>query len=220
METWKDVKDYEGLYQVSNKGRVRSLTMWDGHKYKKRKQPLILRQTFTTTGYKKVELIKNKEKKSFKVHRLVGFAFIPTIRGKTQINHIDGNPINNNVENLEWCNQSENIQHAYKTGLIPKKITLEDEKQIIKKYYENEMTTTQIAKKHGIEKSTIYRILKKHGKKPQGIKIRNNKYNINKQELIKDFKNNEENKFIAKKHGCPTSLIATLKCNYKKEGVI
>ena len=84
-EVWKPVVGYEGLYEVSNLGRIKSLVGWNGHKYVNREK--IMNQSITTTGYKKIELTKDGIKKSLKVHRLVAQAFIPLIAGKTVVNH-------------------------------------------------------------------------------------------------------------------------------------
>ena len=103
-EIWKDIKDYEGLYQVSNLGRVKrlewkrfSLGKWQTMKEK------ILKQTISTTGYWHISLNKNGSHNTYKVHRLVARAFIPNPDDLPCINHKDNNPLNNKVENLEWC---------------------------------------------------------------------------------------------------------------------
>lgn len=117
-EIWRDIKGYEGLYQVSNIGRVKSLeriitnTLGSYTRAEKILVPLK-----TKKGYYQIHLHKNGVCKTSKIHRLVAEAFIPNPLNKSQVNHIDGNKINNNVENLEWATQEENMQHAYKTGL-------------------------------------------------------------------------------------------------------
>ena len=114
-EIWRDISGYEGHYQVSNFGRVKSF-----HKGGRILKPgLVL-------GYLKVSLNSGGKVAQRKVHRLVAEAFIPNPNGKPEVNHIDGNPRNNHVDNLEWCTQLENIRHAYATGLIPQG---EDRKQ-------------------------------------------------------------------------------------------
>ena len=219
QEVWKDIPKYKGYYQVSSLGNVRSLIQWNGHRYIKRNKPYILSQSNTTTGYKKVELVKDGVIKSKKVHRLVAKAFIPRIKGKNIINHKDGNPKNNHVDNLEWCTQSENMQHAYDVGLMKRKICENKEKLIIKDYL-SKIRLEEIADKYGIEKNSIYRVLKKNNIKTQGNEIRHNKYNINKPTLIKMFEANMRNIDIAKHYGCPSSLIGVYKYNLKKEGKI
>lgn len=219
QEVWKDVPKYKGYYQVSNLGNVRSLIQWNGHRYIKRNKPYILSQSNTTTGYKKVELVKDGVIKSKKVHRLVAKAFIPRIKGKNIINHKDGDPKNNCVDNLEWCTQSENIQHAYDIGLIKRKICEKKEKLITKDYL-SKIRMEEIADKYGIEKNSIYRVLKKYNIKTQGNEIRNNKYNIHKSTLIKMFKANMRNIDIAEYYGCSRQLIGVYKHNLKKEGKI
>lgn len=115
-EIWKPIPEYENIYEISNLGRVRTAkgktTESVRHGTRVWNQR-ILKQKTDKGGYKRVTLWKNKSGKDFLVHRLVGFAFIPQINGKEFINHKDGNPSNNYVENLEWCNSSENLKHAF-----------------------------------------------------------------------------------------------------------
>ena len=100
-EIWKDVKNYEGLYEVSNLGRVKSLN------YNRTRKEKILKSGYVC-GYCKVVLWKNGKRKYILVHRLVAEHFIPNIEDKPCIDHIDGNPMNNRVENLRWCTYKEN----------------------------------------------------------------------------------------------------------------
>ena len=93
-EIWKDIEGYEGIYQVSNNGRVRSLL------YNKIK--MLKTQTYKR-GYKYIALSKNGEKKKYKIHRLVAQAFIPNPNNYPQINHKDEDKSNNYINNLEWC---------------------------------------------------------------------------------------------------------------------
>ena len=110
-EVWKDIPGYEGLYQVSNFGEVKSLSRYH------HKKETILKKHKTKDGYYETTLVKNGKYKFIRTHRLVAFAFIPNLLNKEQINHKDGNKLNNNVENLEWCTLQENKDHAIKTGL-------------------------------------------------------------------------------------------------------
>lgn len=116
QEIWKDIKGYEGCYQVSNTGKVRSLN------YRQTKQMKELSCRVNHKGYVDVHLSKNGKSKRIVVHRLVAQTFILNPKALPQINHIDGNKQNNNINNLEWCNNSENQKHAYEKGLKLKKI--------------------------------------------------------------------------------------------------
>lgn len=118
IELWKDIKDAEGIYQVSNLGRIKILyrelpTPHGGIYYQQEK----IKAIHKVAGYMQVALSINKKHTCFKVHRLVAIAFIPNHENKNFINHKDGNKTNNHFDNLEWCTSSENQQHAYNTGL-------------------------------------------------------------------------------------------------------
>ena len=112
-EVWKDVPGYEGLYQVSNCGNVRSL---DRLIKRKGQGDLPLKggtvKQFSNKGYKVVTLSKESKLKQFKVHRLVALAFIPNPDSLPQVNHKDENPANNCIENLEWCDDRYNSNYG------------------------------------------------------------------------------------------------------------
>jgi len=118
MEKWKDIEGYEGIYQVSNTGKVISLDriVLRNNKFPIRQKGKEISQG-KRSGYKVVQLQKNDIRKGFQVHRLVAQTFIPNPQNKPQVNHIDGNKLNNNVDNLEWTTPSENIIHALDNGL-------------------------------------------------------------------------------------------------------
>ena len=112
MEYWVDIDGFNGKYQVSNTGKVRSNCY---------KEPRILSQ-YKIGKYRNYLAVKlytggKGTGRGYKVHRLVAQAFIPNPDNKEQVNHIDGNTFNNNVSNLEWCTNSENQKHAWQTGL-------------------------------------------------------------------------------------------------------
>ena len=110
QEIWKDVVGFEGRYQVSNIGNVKSLSFL-GHSTEK-----LMKLSEHHTGYLVVQLGKHPAK-TYLVHQLVAKTFIPLVKGKHFVNHIDGNKHNNCVENLEWVNYKENTEHAIRTGL-------------------------------------------------------------------------------------------------------
>jgi len=118
QEIWKDVSGYEGIYQVSNIGRVKSLqrtfTLHDGRPQTKPKR--ILKQATSHKGYKIVKLCKIGEEHTCQVHRLVAEAFIPNPMNLPQVNHKDENKSSNAVENLEWCTNDYNV--SYGTGRL------------------------------------------------------------------------------------------------------
>lgn len=114
-EIWKDIKGYEGLYQVSNKGRVRGVDriLCNGAKWKGR----VLKFKKVSSGYLGVTLCKNNNIDQQLVHRLVADSFIPKEGKKLTVNHKDGVKYNNAAENLEWLSYSGNLQHAYDNRL-------------------------------------------------------------------------------------------------------
>lgn len=114
QEIWKDVKGYEGLYQVSNLGRVRSLDRVVKASYNSTmlKKGKILKQQKNENGYLYVFLTKDKKEKNCRVHRLVAEAFIPNPLKLPQVNHKDENKLNNCVENLEWCDGKYNCNYG------------------------------------------------------------------------------------------------------------
>lgn len=107
-----------------------------------------------------VKLHKDKSKKDFKVHRLVAQAFIPNPHNKPNINHKDGNPLNNKVENLEWCTQQENIDHAINTDLTIRTINTIDRDTMVE-LLNNNYTYDEIAELLGIAKGTVFNYIRK-----------------------------------------------------------
>lgn len=124
QEIWKDIPGYEGIYQASNTGKIRSIDRvvcflsHKGNPKTKSVKGVILTQRKSFGRYYSVKLCKPGNERHFMfVHRLVAMAFIPNPRNFEQVNHKDGNIHNNNVENLEWVTMSQNVKHAYETGL-------------------------------------------------------------------------------------------------------
>ena len=120
MEIWKPITCYEGRYEISNHGRVRSFVTNRGYI---RKRPLILRVKIDKYGYETIGLSKNGVKKFITIHRLVGNAFIPNPYNLPQINHKDEDKRNNNVDNLEWCTGKYNCNYGSHREKISKSKT-------------------------------------------------------------------------------------------------
>jgi hypothetical protein len=168
IEEWKDIKGYEGLYQVSNLGKVKSLKKEYicGNGTKKIHGDIILRTGANTRGYLSVILYKNGEKKQYRVNRLVLQTFVGY--SDLESNHKNGIKTDNRLENLEYCTRSENILHAYKIGLVAR---MEGEKnpaskltnEIIKNIRENKynLTKREFAECYDVHVTTIYRIVNK-----------------------------------------------------------
>ena len=168
MEKWKQIKDFEN-YEVSNLGNIRS---WNCNNiFKKRKSPIIKSQILNNSGYFYVILYKKNKGTHKYVHRIVLESFIKNSDNKTEVNHIDGNKLNNNLNNLEWSSSSENKQHAIKLGLFHPELIdtkgskngrakLTEEKVLYIKRFLNEdiLTQKQIGILFNISSSSIWHI--------------------------------------------------------------
>jgi len=117
-EVWKPISGYEGLYEISNLGRVKSLerTVKNGHGGRV-VQETILKICKTNRRYSGVGLSKNRELQNLNVHRLVAIAFVSNPENKPMVNHINGVRYDNRADNLEWTTAKENIQHAWSSGI-------------------------------------------------------------------------------------------------------
>lgn len=133
-EIWNDIKGYEGKYKVSNLGRVKSKARKTKVGINNVKEILrgekILKPLKLTKGYLGIKLYKDLVGKTIKIHRLVAEAFIPNTENKPQVNHIDGDKGNNKVNNLEWCNCKDNMEHSYEIGLRDKEKLKENMREI------------------------------------------------------------------------------------------
>lgn len=162
-EIWRDIAGYEGLYQVSNFGRIKS--------FSRNKSKILSNRKAPTSIYARIILSKNGITKTLSIHRLVAEAFIPNPENKPQVNHIDGNKFNNHVENLEWATASENTQHAFNTGLATAlrgsqngaaKLTAEQIAEIRASYipYDENFGVNALSRKFKVGSSTVSRIVK------------------------------------------------------------
>jgi DNA-binding transcriptional regulator YiaG len=169
MEVWKDIAGYEGLYQISNMGNVRTLPRLHRLDRPYMKQERLLNPPTNSSGYKQATLYKDKKGIIHSVHRLVATAFLRREPHHEVINHKDGNKQNNYVDNLEWCTYGHNQAHAIRTGLIrihrgenhyASKLTNAQRKEIIK-LRSNGMKQRVIAEMYGIGQQTVSELIAK-----------------------------------------------------------
>lgn len=163
-EIWKEIPNFSN-YMVSNKGRVFAKERIVGNRYRgiivKKSKLLSLSNCL---GYLICRLVDDKGKVHFcRVHRLVALAFIPNPENKPHINHKDGVKNNNVLENLEWCTDLENSQHAWSMGLMPcgeklKKSKLKESDVISIRTTERDISLSKLAKKYGVSFQTISQI--------------------------------------------------------------
>lgn len=159
IEIWKDIIGWEGCYQISNLGSVKSL---------KRKNVLkdkILKHRINKYGYACVTFRSPTKNAYYTIHRLVAITFILNLESKLEVNHIDGNKLNNHINNLEWCTNRENIEHAVKIGLSnfvgennPRATISESEVIRIKEFINFGLKTCSIRRLTGISESKIQMI--------------------------------------------------------------
>lgn len=221
MEEWRDISGYEGLYMISNKGRIMSCIKWNGHEYVKEKR--IINGWVGESGncnYKRklVLLMKNGERKYFKVHRLVAKTFLQNPENKEVVNHIDGNPLNNELSNLEWATQRENVNHAWKNGLMGE-CYLDHKKGIITDY-QNGATVREIETKYKCSWKSVRKMLIEEGIRIIPNSERKTKYQIDMSKLLNGFKKGKRNVDLAKEFNTNRQLIGAYKYKFKKENLI
>lgn len=170
-EIWKDIKGYEGLYQISSLGRVKSYprkyySYWRKTyiNYNEKILKPLIRSKNKNNNYFYCDLYINKKSKHYNIHRLIAIAFIPNPDNKPCINHIDGNKQNNNISNLEWCTIEENNKHALNNGLILREekhpMHKLNNKQVIEiRNMKDVFSTKEISKIYNVTKDTINNIL-------------------------------------------------------------
>lgn len=162
-ENWKDINDYEGQYQVSNFGNVKSLRRKDTFKSGRWKRERILKPNMTKWGYLKVGLCKKGTVSTKSIHKLVANTFVLNPRLLSEVNHKDGCKTNNRSDNLEWCTHAENQKHAiekelYRVGENHPSAKLK-ESQVEEIRESVNITQRQLAKKYGVSQRTIAQII-------------------------------------------------------------
>jgi hypothetical protein len=148
-EKWLPIIGFEGLYEISSKGNVKSLYF---------NKERIMKPCKDGWGYLTAYIAKDNIKKRVKIHRFVALYFVPNQDKKPFVNHIDNNKLNNNAENLEWCTQKENIQHAIRQNRMVHgeqqhccKLTSKDVLEI----RESKLTHLELSKKYKVHSATI-----------------------------------------------------------------
>jgi len=171
MEEWKSISGYEGYYEVSNLGRVRSIERLVPHaRYGTTKQQSKILRPAIDDGYFKVALSKDRTLRSMRVHRLVAAAFVDNPNDYTEVNHKDGDKLNNQVSNLEWCTRSQNVKHAFDNNLLQamrgvkngnSKLSESDVLAIRSEYKYGKITLISLANKFGCSKRNVLDIVHK-----------------------------------------------------------
>ena len=159
-EIWKDIEGYEGLYEVSSYGRVRSLGQFVNHNYggDAYRKGRILKPGLGSKKYLSVTLSKNGIQKQYSVHRLVAQAFIPNINNLPIINHKDEDRTNNSVDNLEWCDYKYNVNYGNR----------------LNKFYDSRIKSGYMNPEHlGLDKKTISSLASKAYRKREKEKKNN-----------------------------------------------
>lgn len=170
LEVWKDIVGFEGYYQVSNLGNVKSLErlVWNKSNKVFHKRKSVLIKQNSDGYYKMVCLSKCGKAKTFKVHRLVAKSFCENKENKPQVNHIDGIKTNNSSENLEWMTSSENQQHAVDNKLQPEqygeknpfsKLSEKDVHEIRRMRKENGFSHKKISDFFSVDRKTVGNVL-------------------------------------------------------------
>lgn len=181
-EIWKQVTGYEGLYEISSWGRIKSLAKYKRGRCNSQclaKERVIFEFSTNKNNYPHFSLYNNGVAKKYRVHSLVAehFCIKPSTTEALVVNHIDGNKKNNYYQNLEWCTHKQNINHAFDTGLN-KRVTQETNpknKKIIQKSQSGELineyySIAEAQRQTGFQSSNIVNVLKQRKKTAYGFK--------------------------------------------------
>jgi hypothetical protein len=166
-EEFKDIPGWEGYYQVSNLGVVRSLNRTvvsvTGKVYNRKSK--IMPQHTNEDGYKIVYLSRNGRDITMGVHRAMGLAFIPNPKNKPMINHLNSNRADNRLDNLEWCTNAENIQHSFDMGISsnkgekhPRAVLTMGKVRAIREELAKGKTPLQVANLLGVKRRNVYAV--------------------------------------------------------------
>ena len=170
-EIWKDITGFNGYYSISNYGNVKRnfrITERSDKRRIKLKEKM-LRSAYNERGYLHIRLIKDNERKTYRINRLVAMEFVPNPNNYKEVNHIDGVKDNNYYKNLEWCTRSQNIQHAFKNGLLRtnKKVVQLDLEGNVIKFWDS---MGQACKELGAKRPNITKCCKNRNRKTKGYK--------------------------------------------------
>jgi len=163
-EIWKDIEGYEGLYQASNLGRIRSLDRYIPHSLGGSAfiRSKILSGYSKNCKYERLTLYSNTNSKTYLVHRIIANTFVSNPENKPYVNHIDGDKLNNKASNLEWCTAKENTHHAIENGLQKVKGEFQTNSKFtpkdildIRKMLDEGRTSRSIAEDYDVHESTI-----------------------------------------------------------------
>lgn len=158
-EIWKPIPEFEGLYEISNLGRVKSLVGWDGRKFIKRE--MIIKTFPRSSGYYYAILRKNRKVYTRSLHTLIAEVFIPNPNNYDVVNHIDLNKHNNDISNLEWCSKGWNIKHGHLFGET--KSFVRNYRLYAEEYINTDKTTEEVARTFGVSQSTVVKAIKRCG---------------------------------------------------------
>jgi len=156
VERWRTVQEFDGLYRVSDQGRVKSL-----HVHRRGRVDGILREGVSRKGYRSVLLYRGGEPRRYTIHRLVLEAFVGTRPSGKQCNHLDGNKANNHLSNLEWVTPRANSIHAMSIGLVPASVKL-NPKSVSEAIWLHDwgMATADLAGRYGVSRSSMEEALR------------------------------------------------------------
>ena len=223
-EVWRWIEGHEGLYMVSNLGRVMSVptvSQRGGHKY--RKPGMEIKPQDNGRGYKFVALYKDGSQLLMTVHRLVASAFLENPEEKPDVNHKDGDKANNKVDNLEWVTKSENMRHASEILHVMGSNRRFCGEEILA-IREDKRTEREIAETYGVAQSVINRIRLGRTYKsfdgevrPRG---RERQRKLTTSQAIEIKTSAKTGKELAEKYGVSTATISKIRNNKRYKEAI